>query len=81
MKKKPRLTTGIRAVVLIAVMLVSALAAAPRGGKTKAQCRAELNQCMYSVCKNKGSQDAACVDRCSKTAQSCMMGAKPDSRR
>ena len=49
MKKKPRFTTGIRAVVLIAVMLVSALAAAPRGGKTKDHCRAELNQCMDSV--------------------------------
>ena len=75
-----RVTIAIRAVVLIAVILVSALAAAPKT-KTKAQCRAELNHCMYSVCKDKGNQDAACVDRCSKTAQSCMMGAKPDSRR
>gem|GEM_PF-4683397 len=76
MNKKSRISVALSALVLIAAMLLPALSAAPRGGKTKAQCRAELNHCMYSVCKNKGSQDSACVDRCSKTAQSCMMGAR-----
>ena len=80
MNRKPGISLALRAVVLIAIMLVSALAAAPRGTKTRAQCRAELNQCLYGTCKNKGSQDAACVDLCTKNGQACMMGAKPDKR-
>lgn len=67
------------AAIILAVLCASGLAAAPRG-KTKAQCRAELNHCLYQTCKTGGNvseqADTACVNRCQKNAQSCMMGAK-----
>lgn len=76
MKKPVVLTTILVALIFSA----SGLAAAPRGTKTRAQCKAELNHCLYQTCKTGTSTaaDTQCVNNCSRNGNACMMGAKPD---